>query len=158
MEGKKGDKIDGKPSSSQLSDKNRPGKTNEVQHDQPYNSKVWFYKNKMEKIYGPFSDEQMRSYYRQNYIAKDVLIRRGGTKKDKINGFAPLHEIFNDLDMAFLPGVGPCPARSDKKENINGAKEKSTISKRKSVRLAELSEKFRATDMRSFEKKKKHGR
>ena len=139
---------------------------------QTYNAKTWFYKNKLDKIYGPFSDGQMRVYYRDKYIPGDVMIRRGGTKEDHTNGFEALNIIFvgDDLERAFLPGVGPCASvphdngevdpnadqstKSRQGSRMSGTGKKPSISKRKSVRLAELNKHFRPTDMTSLEKAK----
>ena len=61
----------------------------------------WYYKDPKGQEHGPFSEENMRMWFNQNYFEPSLLIRKESEKN-----FAPLHEV----DPAFTKPV-PLPSK-----------------------------------------------
>lgn len=62
---------------------------------------MWYYKDPKGQEHGPFSEENMRMWFNQNYFEPSLLIRKESEKN-----FAPLHEV----DPAFTRPV-PLPSK-----------------------------------------------
>jgi len=65
-------------------------------------STSWYFRDKADKVQGPFSNEEMRAWYEAGYLSADLPLAKGDPRK---NEFKPLATFFPNGNSAFMEGA-----------------------------------------------------
>jgi len=62
----------------------------------------WYFRDKTNKVQGPFASEEMRAWYEAGYLPAELMVAKGDPRS---NPFKPMAQHFPNGSSAFLEGV-----------------------------------------------------